>query len=169
MINKDRLRIACDIDDCIADFLNAYFDKYGKPKKGDFEITKNVYKLKNNKKFWENLPVLERMDFEPCIYSTKRINSKRYTKNWLIKNNFPLKPIYQMYSQKGNKASMIKGRCDVLVDDSYSNVMKAIKSGLPALLLTRPHNSHILTPYRINSLKYAEIEKKYNDLFRSNT
>lgn len=161
------LKIACDIDDCIANFLGPYFDKYGKPKKHDYEITRNVYKLRRNKAFWENLPVLERTDFEPHIYCTKRINSKTYTKNWLKKNDFPLKPIYQMYYQHGNKADMIKGKCDVLIDDSYSNVIKAIKSGLPALLITRAHNKHIDTPYRIHTLKYKEIKDKYESLFGS--
>ncbi len=161
------LKIACDIDDCIANFLDPYFDKYGKPKKYDYEITKNVYKLRKNKDFWENLPVLERMDFEPHIYCTKRINSKTYTKNWLKKNNFPMKPIYQMYYQHGNKADLIKGKCDVLIDDSYSNVIKAIKSGLPALLVTRSHNEHINTPYRIHTLTYKEIKDKYESLFGS--
>ena len=109
------LRIACDIDDCIANFLDPYFAKFGRPKKHDYEITRNVYKLRNNKSFWENLPVLERMDFEPHIYCTKRINSKIYTRNWIKKNNFPMKPIYQMYNQHGNKADLIKGRCDILI------------------------------------------------------
>lgn len=162
------IRIACDIDDCIADFLGSYFEKFGQPET-DYTITKNVYKLRKNREFWENLPVLDRLDFEPHIYSTKRINSKTYTKNWLKKNGFPIKPIYQMYHQQGNKADMIKGRCDLLIDDSYSNVIKAIKSGLPALLITRSHNQHIDTPYRVKSLKYNVIKEKYNELFRANS
>lgn len=163
------LRIACDIDDCIANFLDPYFERYGKPKKGDYEITRNVYKLRRDKLFWESLPVLERMDFEPHIYCTKRINNKAYTKNWLKKNNFPLKPIYQLYYQKGNKADLIKGKCDILIDDSYSNVLRAIQSGLPALLLTRPHNKHINTLYRIEKLEYKEIKEKYEHLFRGDS
>lgn len=158
------LNIALDIDDTIAGFLNSYFKKFRQPKT-DCEITRNVYKLRFNKEFWENLPVIDRMDFEPHIYCTKRINSKTYTKNWLKRNNFPIKPIYQMYYQHGNKADIIKGRCDLLIDDSYSNVRKCIESGLPALLITRPHNKHIDTFYRINSLKYNEIENKYNELW----
>ena len=35
--------------------------------------------------FWENLPLLERPNFEAYIYATKRINSKKYTRNCLIK------------------------------------------------------------------------------------
>lgn len=164
MMKQKKLRIAADLDDTVTNFLVAYLAKFGKPK-NDYEITRNVYKLRKNKEFWENLEVIDRFDFEPHIYCTKRINSKVYTKNWLKKNNFPIKPIYQMYYQHGNKADIIKGRCDVLIDDSYSNVIKCIKSGLPALLITRQHNKHINTPYRINSLKYSEIENKYIELW----
>ncbi len=162
------LQIALDIDDVLADFLGSYFKKFRAPK-NDFEITRNVYKIRKDKKFWEGLEVINRLDFEPHIYCTKRVNSKTYTKNWLRKNGFPDKPVYQMYHQRGNKADMIKGRCDVLIDDSFYNVGKALQSGLPALLLDRPHNNHIDTPYRINSLRYEEIENKYNDLFRNNS
>ena len=163
-----KLQIALDIDDVLADFLGEYFKRHRKPK-NDFEITHNVRKMRTDKEFWENLPVINRLDFEPHIYCTKRINSKVYTKNWLRKNGFPNKPVYQMYHQRGNKADMIKGRCDVLIDDSYFNVKKAIQSGLPALLLDRPHNSHIDTPYRLNSLKYKDIERKYKSLFKNNS
>lgn len=162
------LKIALDLDDTVTSFLQSYYKKFGKPKY-DYTITRNVYKLRNNKEFWESLYVIDRPDFEPHIYCTKRINPKSYTKNWLRKNNFPLKPIYQMYNQHGNKADMIKGRCDLLIDDSYSNVIKCINSGLPALLITREHNSHIDTLYRIESLSYKNIESKYNELFGNNT
>lgn len=163
-----RLKIALDIDDTIADFIGLYKKVFGEPKE-DSEITRNVYLLRNNKVFWENLPVLDRIDFDPHIYCTKRINHKTYTKNWLAKHDFPVKPIYQMYYQKGNKADMIKGRCDLLIDDSYFNVKKCIESGLPALLITRPHNKHIKTKYRIDALEYLEIQKTYNDLFGDNS
>ena len=39
------LKIALDIDDVLAGFLDSYFKKYRQPK-DDFEITRNVYKLK---------------------------------------------------------------------------------------------------------------------------
>ena len=63
------------------------------------KITKNVLALRKNKDFWENLPLLELPNFEPCIYATKRINSKVYTRNCLIKHGLPIKPIYQIYTQ----------------------------------------------------------------------
>ena len=75
------IKIALDLDDTILDFINFYKQYF--PRDIDMiskNITKNVYKLRNNKQFWENLPLLERpVGFEPCIYSTKRINSKIYS------------------------------------------------------------------------------------------
>lgn len=156
------LRIALDLDDTVFDFWKAYMEIF--PKKEDlveWKITKNVVSLKKNKEFWENLPLLEMPNFEPHIYATKRINSKVYTKNCLIKNGLPLKPIYQMYYQHGNKADMIKGKCDVLIDDSVSNVMKAIRSGLPALIIDRPHNQTEDPLFRIYSLDIEEIKYAY--------
>ena len=125
-------------------------------------ITKNVRKLLYDRDFWENLELLERPNFEPHIYSTKRIVQKSYTRNSLIKNGLPIKPIYQTYNQNGNKADKIKGRCDVLIDDSSSNVTKAIKSGLPALLIDRPHNHNVECEFRIYNLDYSEILDTYN-------
>lgn len=162
------LKVALDIDDCIASFYQNYEERFG-PNNPNHIITRDVYSLRNDKEFWEGLSVIDRPDFEPHIYCTKRINSKTYTKNWLKKNNFPNKPIYQMYHQNGNKADMIKGRCDVLIDDSYFNVKKCIESGLPALLITRSHNENIDTPYRVNSLKYKDIKSKYEELFGDNS
>lgn len=157
-----QLRVACDLDDTIFNFLGAYRELF--PKESDLEssiITKNVEKLRYNKDFWENLPLLEVPNFEPHIYATKRINRKEYTRNCLAKYGLPIKPIYQMYYQLGNKADMIKGRCDVLIDDSISNVKMAINSGLPALLIDRPHNQNGDPMFRIYSLDIEEIRFAY--------
>ena len=156
------LRVACDLDDTIFDFLGFYKQYF--PKESDMiskNITKNVYKLRNNKYFWEHLPLLEAPNFEPHIYSTKRINSKIYTRNCLNRYDLPIKPIYQTICQLSNKADIIKGRCDVLIDDSIFNVKKAIKVGLPAILISRPHNQHIDFEYRIDKLDIIEIERMY--------
>ena len=157
-----KLRIALDLDDTIFDFFGEYKKVFpGEKNLVDSTITKNVYKLKRNKSFWENLPLIEKPNFEPYIYATKRINSKNYTRNCLIRHELPIKPIYQMYYQKGNKADIIKGRCDVLIDDSITNVMQAIKAGLPALIIDRPHNQNGSPVFRIYSLDYKEILDAY--------
>jgi hypothetical protein len=62
---------------------------------------------------------------------------------------------------------MIKGRCDVLIDDSVSNVLKAMNSGLPAILMDDDYNQHSDYPYRIHSLDIDEITCVYEDLINN--
>lgn len=156
------LRVALDLDDTVFGFYEAYKQAFpGEYNQIQHVITRNVQKLRTNKQFWENLPLIERPNFVPHIYATKRINSKEYTRNCLAKYNLPIRPIYQMIYQYGNKADMIKGKCDVLIDDSISNVQKAIFSGLPALLIDRPHNQNGDPVFRIYSLDIDEIRWAY--------
>lgn len=157
------IRIALDLDDTIFDFLGTYQEMFpGEINLTNKKITKNVYNLRKNKHFWENLPLLEFPNFEPAIYATKRINSKIYTRNCLNKHGLPIKPIYQIYTQTDNKVRIIKGHCDVLVDDSVFNCYQALKVGFPAILITRPHNINSDYPYRINKLDLDEIIEVYN-------
>ena len=157
------IRIALDLDDTVFDFLGAYREAFpGERNMINSNIDKNVFSLRKNKKFWENLPLLEMPNFEPCIYATKRINSKTYTRNCLSRYGLPIKPIYQIYYQQGNKANIIKGHCDVLVDDSVFNCYQAMKVGFPAILITRPHNVHSDYPYRVNKLDIEEIMEVYS-------
>ena len=166
------MRIALDIDDVLARFMQAYCDKFETdkyPKRLESKIiTKNVHrKLMYDKGFWLSLEVKHRPNFVPELYCTKRVNPKEYTKKWLEINGFPKRPVYQMIYQKGNKATMIKGRCDVLIDDSVSNVLKAMASGLPAILMDDDYNQHSDYPYRIHSLDIAEITSVYEDLINN--
>jgi len=160
------MRVALDIDDTLGDFYAHYreFFKADKnPKVMDnIEITRNVYKLRTNKEFWLSIPLLETIDFIPEVYCTKRINPKSWSKEWLLANGFPNRPIYQLYHQKANKATVLKGRCDVLIDDSVHNVLTCIQSGFPALLIDRPHNQWFGPQFRIYSLCIDEIEEAYN-------
>ena len=159
------IRIALDLDDTIFDFLGAYQEVFpGERNMISSNITKNVFKLKKDKRFWENLPLLEMPNFEPCIYATKRINSKVYTRNCLSRHGLPIKPIYQMVYQYGNKVNIIKGHCHVLIDDSAFNCYQALQVGFPAILITRPHNINSDYPYRINKLDLDEILTVYNQI-----
>ena len=159
------IRLALDLDDTIFDFIGAYRNLFpGDKDLKEPSITKNVLSLRRDKKFWEGLPLLEMPNFEPCIYATKRINSKVYTRNCLHRHGLPIKPIYQIYTQRGNKANIIKGRCDVLVDDSTFNCYQALEVGFPAILITRPHNMHSDYPYRVNKLDIEEILEVYKQI-----
>lgn len=135
-----RLKIGLDLDEVLADFINTYYNRFGIPK-NDYEITYNVQNiLRKDKDFWENLPVLNTINFEPELYCTKRVNNKIYTKNWLKKNNFPNKPVYQVYCNTRNKADFIKGKIDVFIDDSISNFIAMNLAGVPCLLMDTKYN-----------------------------
>ena len=160
------LIVYSDIDGCIADFINFYkkffeVDKYPY-RMQDHIITKNVYKLRHNSDFWLNLPVIDMFNFEIDGYCTKRVNNKSFTKQWLEKNGFPSKPIYQQYYQRGSKSKLIKGKCDVFIDDSVSNFIECNENGVFTLLKDAPHNRWYETDKRLYTLDYEEIEMLYD-------
>lgn len=167
--HKSDLKIIIDIDDTINSWMEYYkkwFDTDNHPYRlQDHIITKNVFKLRHNRDFWLNVPKLRDVESPIVAYCTKRINPKSYTKEWLIKNGFPNKPIYQMLYQQGNKARLIKGKCDVFIDDSVSNFKKCNESGVFTLLIDAPHNQHFETNLRIYSLEYDEIKEKYHEYY----
>lgn len=166
------IRIALDLDDVLFNFTKAYNDRFCKQKtyRENKTITRNVQKLRKDKEFWENLPKLRDIKgFVPELYCTKRISSKTYTKNALKKHGFPNKPVYQVLTQGANKADYIKGRADVLVDDSWFNVKQALSVGFPAILITTPENKTIKCKYRIEDLSINEILPVYNKVVKDIT
>ena len=166
MILKSSSRIGLDIDDVLSDFYSAYceyFDTDNNPKMLiDNIITRNVHRiLRNDRNFWLNLKVKQMPNFIPELFCTKRINNKAWTKKWLQMNGFPNSPVYQMYLQSGNKARMIKGRVDVFIDDSISNMIKMNLSGVPCLLMDTPNNKDWGPIGRIYTLDKDEIMEIY--------
>lgn len=155
------IKCGLDIDDTLCDFINPYLDRFGNPK-NDYEITRNVENiLKNDRDFWLTLPAINTLNFIPELYCTKRVNKKAWTKKWLSENDFPNKPVYQVYYQHGNKANYIKGRVDVFVDDSVRNFIQMNLSGVPCLLLDKEYNQDWGPIGRIYSLDKDEIEDTY--------
>lgn len=158
----NKLKVGLDCDGCIDDFFNPYVKRFGIPKSNK-EITFNVQrKLIKDRDFWINLPVLHRPDFSPTLFCTKRTSSKNYLKQWLINNDIPIAPIYQVLYQNDNKARFVKGRIDVFVDDSIDNFISMNLAGVPCLLMNNPANLHLGPMLRIYSLDYEEIEDVYN-------
>lgn len=156
------LRIGLDIDDTLCSWYSQYLKRFRTPK-NDFEITKNVQRiLSKDRDFWLNLPVINRPDFIPELYCTKRVNPKSWTKKWLEINGFPKRPVYQVLYQYGNKADFIKGRVDVFIDDSISNMVKMNLSGVPCLLMDAENNQHWGPIARVFSLQEDEILSAYN-------
>lgn len=156
-----KLKIGLDLDDTIFDFYNYYINRFGNPK-SDYEITKNVQRvLSKDRNFWLNQPLINYPNFDVTLYCTKRVHSKYWTKKQLEINNLPKAPIYQIFTQSANKADKIKGKVDVFIDDSISNMIQMNLSGLPCLLIDAPHNQSWGPIGRIYSLNIEEIEDVY--------
>lgn len=161
------LRIGLDCDEVISEFMRPYIERFGIPK-DDYEITYRCYhSLRYDKDFWMNVPLLHIPDFIPILFCSKRIHNKNWSKKYIEKNlGITNVPFYQIYYQYGSKAPLIKGRCDVFIDDSISNFIDLNKKGIPCLLMDSPYNKSFKTPLRIYSLKYKEIEYTYNKVFK---
>lgn len=156
------IRIGLDIDQVLADWAGSFFKLYNP--KNDSDITRICnQKLAKDREFWLNLDVIQYpIGFEPTLYCTKRSCLKTYSKEWLSKNNFPNKPVYQVYCQNDNKARYIKGRVDVFVDDSIYNFIQMNSYGIPTLLMNTPYNQEWGPIGRIYNLEYQEIADTYN-------
>lgn len=157
-----KLSIGLDLDGVVCDFVNPYEERFGKnnPNKIITKHCKNI--LQYDKDFWLNLPIINKPNFEVTLYCTARCNNKQWNKEFLRINNFPKAPIYQRYSYCLSKAPLIKGRCQVFIDDSIKNVIDLNKNGIPCLLMDSPYNQEYGPIGRIYSLDYEEIEDVYN-------
>lgn len=163
------MRIGLDLDDTVNSWWSEYLERFGPPT-SDAEITYNVENvLRHDKDFWLNLPVIHRPDFEVELFCTKRVHSKKWTKEWLSINNIsPNAPVYQLLYQRGNKARLIKGKVDVFVDDSISNFIQMNLSGVPCLLMDSPNNKQWGPVGRVYSLKKKDIIRSYYKLIQTN-
>ena len=143
-----RLRVGLDIDEVLADWSGPFFKRF-KPK-NDADITRICSKV-----------IQYPINFDPELYCTKRSCLKTYSKEWLDNNEFPHKPVYQVFCQTDNKARYIKGRVDVFIDDSIKNFIQMNLSGVPTLLMNTKHNQEWGPIGRVYSLDYNEIEECY--------
>ena len=159
-------RIGLDIDEVLAGFMKAYykyFDVARHPERlENHAITRNVQQvLSKDRDFWLNLEVINRIDFVPELYCTKRVCNKEWTRRWLIMNGFPDRPIYQLFNQSGNKGKVLKGRVDIFIDDSFSNVKNCRAAGIQSLLLHNEFNADIPL-FKLYSLDYESIMETIN-------
>lgn len=156
------MKISCDLDGVLCEFIEPYISRFGIPS-NDRDITKNVNTiLRKDKDFWMNLPVINELTWTPRQYTTSRIISKSWIKEYLIKEGFPKAPIYQIKGYGFSKFSKVRmGGCDVHIDDSISVFKDLNRKGQPCLLLDTPNNQEWGPIGRIYSLDLEEIEETY--------
>jgi hypothetical protein len=157
------LKVGLDIDGCICDFWGAYIKRYGTPK-SDYEILKNIHdELKTDYQFWLNLELINKPNFLPVLYCTKRTNSKLWTQEYLDKHGLLYNgkdkiPVYQMFYGNCNKSDMVRNKVDVFVDDNLFNFIEMNLNGVPCLLMNHDCNLEWGPVCRIYTLDIEEIE-----------
>jgi hypothetical protein len=163
---KTRPRIALDIDEVIADFCQAYASRYGdvdsRPSTYYFDpkMSERLDELKNDKGFWLNIPILNRIDFTPHCYITARSVDVEWTEEWLEKSGFPKAKVYSVgFGQHKMQAFAVSG-ADVLIDDSVHHFLKFKEHGFPVMLFDACHNQDFNAGLlRINIERLNQISK----------
>lgn len=166
------LNIGLDVDGVLADFYSSYYRFFNMPSTtiliGE-KITRACdNKLKYERDFWVNMPMLYRPNFSPTLICTKRSAPVDWTQEFLLQNGIKEVPIIQIeYTE--NKSSYLRNQnIDVFIEDTPENMEDLIRHGIPCLLLDGNFNKTYDTPYRIYSLNYEEIERVYSAYFTGN-
>lgn len=138
--------VALDLDDTVFDFLGSYEKVTGiKPSdywNGDYNMSKNLDELKNNKDFWVNMPVKNIPNFEVDYYVTARSIPIEWTQEAIQKNNLPKAKIYTLPWNVSKIETLKKLGIQIFIDDKYETYKECLNSGIFCYLMDAPHNRH---------------------------
>ena len=138
--------IGCDLDDVIFDFTGSYekrFDtKLSDYWNGDYNMSKNLEQLKNEKDFWVNMPVKNRPSFEVDYYITARSIPVEWTKEAIQKNNLPKAPVYSLPWNVSKIDTLKELGVDIMIDDKYSTFKECKENGIFCYLMNSDTNQH---------------------------
>jgi len=154
-------RVGLDIDDVLADFCQAYVERYPDvpyPSFWNFDQQGEARfaEIAQDREFWLNVPpkiAPEDLPFEPVVYITSRKQPVKWTEEWLARHGFPSVPVVS--SQGESKADYAKAFCvDVFVDDNYETYLDMNANGILTYLMDAVHNRKYDVGYRrLYSLK----------------
>jgi uncharacterized HAD superfamily protein len=158
-INPDiDYKIALDLDDTCSDFDSMYINYFGQSiyTQTQSRINKNLNTVVNDKAFWVNQSLINKLDFNPYAFITRRKCNNNFIYEWLQKHN--LSSTFMYIHDKCNK-SQIMNLCgaDILIDDDINNVTKAAKAGYCAILIRHNHNQLTQFPFIINTLQKDQL------------
>lgn len=161
-------KIGLDIDDVICVWVDEWCKKHDMPLPSawnfQWNLAQEFERLKGSKEldeFYLNLPVKvkpEDIPFVPECYITHRPVSKQITEEWLRRNGFPLKPVFQV-SKREEKLQIAKDmKLDIFVDDNFDTFNMMNQNGICCFLLDVLHNRRHNVGYRrIKSLKELHL------------
>lgn len=139
-------KIALDIDDVVCDFKKGFNEKTGLELNPywncNYDISNQLDKLKDDKDFWVNLPVLHRPNFEPFCYISSRSIPIEFTQEFIQKNGLPCAPVYHVPWNTSKIQTLKDLNIDILIDDKWENFVEANNNGIYCYLMNSSHNKH---------------------------
>ena len=138
--------VGCDLDDVIFDFTGSYEKRFNTKLSnywnGDYNMSKNLEQLKNEKEFWVNMPVKNRPSFEVDYYITARSIPVEWTKEAIQKNNLPKAPVYSLPWNVSKIDTLKELGVDIMIDDKYSTFKECKENGIFCYLMNSDTNQH---------------------------
>ena len=148
----DKPVISLDIDDVCLEFVgqlekrfNVKLNPYWK---GNYDISKMLDELKDDKEFWTSLPAKHIPSFEPDYYITSRSIPDEWTMENLQKMGFPCAPVYSIPWNTSKVETLKKLGVTVHIDDKWLNYKEATDAGIFCYLMDAPHNKHYNVGHR---------------------
>ena len=157
VLHVNQPRISLDVDDVCAAFIPAFEEKFGVKLNpywnGSYQMKDLLEKVKDDKDFWVNLPVLALPPFEPDLYVSSRSIPIEGTMEWLQNNGFPCAPVVHVPWNTSKVDVLKEHNISIHVDDKVANYREAVRAGIFCYLVTAPHNKYMNVGFRrINSL-----------------
>jgi hypothetical protein len=116
----------------------------------------NYKRIKDDNNFWLTMPPLispDDIDYPISGYCTSRSCPSEVTREWLNKHRFPAADLISIPFGE-SKVTVLKGKCDVFIDDSIKNFIELQSNGILCYLKTRPHNVKFdVGHFRVNDAK----------------
>ena len=138
--------VGCDLDDVIFDFTGSYEKRFNTKLSnywnGDYNMSKNLEQLKDEKEFWVNMPVKNRPSFEVDYYITARSIPVEWTKEAIQKNNIPKAPVYSLPWNVSKIDTLKELGVDIMIDDKYSTFKECKENGIFCYLMNSDTNQH---------------------------
>lgn len=156
-------KIGLDIDEVLCDWVSSWIRKFNHPlpKAWNFSYdNKENFESMSEKELNEFYLGLGRkinpcdIPFEPHCYITSRSVDVELTKQWLINNGFPARPVYSVGFGVSKIDVAKESGIDIFVDDRYENFVELNNAGICTFLMDAPHNQRYDVGFkRIKSLK----------------
>lgn len=137
-------RVALDVDDVVADFINGFKEKTGLEMNpywsSNYNIADELKALSNDEEFWTNLKVKHYPNFEPACYISSRSIPVAFTEKFIQKAGLPCAPVFHVPWNTSKVKVLKENNINILVDDKVENFLEATKAGVFCYLMDAPHN-----------------------------